>query len=473
MRSWTIQFILLSTLVWLSGAVILSACSQGTLPPVESSKIAATPTRFATDSPTVTREPTDTDQNSSTPVPPEPADAILVVEFSPNDRIVRPIEFTVPITGVAALQAAGLEIVTADFGDSGLAVCSIGGVGCPADNCFCSTKFWSYESWTDQSWQPYQSAASGIQVIPGAIEGWRWADFGSGSLPPAPALAAAANTFDWIKTRQDPVTGGYDSPSSSIEVLLALGANGIDASSWRQKPGDPSLMDYWLANAATYSADGPANAGKLAVALAASGTCWPGDALLPSSYYTGTAGIYSPHTGFQAWAMLGTIALSQTLPMESIDYLTSLAQPDGGWEWNQGFGSDTNTTALAIQTLLAAGEPVDSPVILNAVQYLKSAQNADGGFPYAPASQFGSESDVNSTAYVVQAIQALGYVPITTTWTISETNPIQYLASMQLENGSFEWQKGIGENLVASAQAAASLLGRTYPFRIASLPACP
>ncbi len=107
------------------------------------------------------------------------------------------------------------------------------------------------------------------------------------------------------------------------------------------------------------------------------------------------------------------------------------------------------------------------------MDYLKSAQNADGGFPYVPDSPYGSDSDVNSTAYVIQAILAVNQSPFSATWTVSETNPIEYLQRMQLENGGFEWQTGSGENLVAGAQAATSLLGRVFPLAIAKLPVCP
>jgi hypothetical protein len=232
-------------------------------------------------------------------------------------------------------------------------------------------------------------------------------------------------------------------------------------------------MDYWQANAQAYSADGPASSGKLAVGLAAAGGCWPAGAAEPSSYYSGTNGQYSPHAGFQAWGILGSLALSQTVPMEAVDYLITLAQPDGGWEWNQGFGSDTNTTALVIQTLVAVGEPPDSEIIAKALQYLKSAQNSDGGFTYSPTSQFGTDSDVNSTAYVLQSLLAAGQSPISDVWRVNGSTPMDYLPGMQLDNGSYEWQPGSGENLVATAQAATALLGRTYPLYRASLSACP
>lgn len=473
MRSNMIQIPLIAFLVWLAGAAILTSCSQATIPPTTVIPAASPVPSLASADPTQAKQPTPVQPTSETTPTSESSSSYLVIEYAPTDRLVRRIEFTQPITGVTALYAAGRELQSADFGDSGLAVCSVDGIGCPAEDCFCNTKYWSYESWSGDTWQPYPSGPSSITVAPGAIDGWRWGEFGGGSLPPAPALVAAAHTFERLEANQDAATGGYDSESSSIEVLLALGANHIDAGSWRQGTSNPTLLDYWQQNASAYTAEGPANAGKLAVALAAAGTCWPGEAILPSSYMTGTLGVFSPHAGFQAWAMLGTMALSQTLPLDARDYLISLAKPDGGWEWNLGFGSDTNTTSLVVQALVAAGEPANSPVILKAMEYIKSAQNPDGGFPYLPDSPYGSDSDVNSTSYVIQAIQAANQSPISTTWTVSGTNPLHYLIGMQLENGGFEWQTGSGENLVAGAQAATSLLGRTYPLRIAELPVCP
>ncbi len=84
------------------------------------------------------------------------------------------------------------------------------------------------------------------------------------------------------------------------------------------------------------------------------------------------------------------------------------ALPGGGWEWAPGWGADTNATALAVQALLAGGQPVTSTVIVNALGYLKGAQNGDGGFAYSVAGATPGTSDANSTAYVVQALTAAG-----------------------------------------------------------------
>jgi prenyltransferase beta subunit len=197
----------------------------------------------------------------------------------------------------------------------------------------------------------------------------------------------------------------------------------------------------------------------------------------PLTYYVEATGIYSGGFGAggagpQSWGMMGTGALSQTIPTGAVDQLKSTINPDGGWGWVPG-NSDTNGTALAIQALAAAGESLSSTAIVSGLNYLAAAQNSDGGFPYDPASSFGTDSDTNSTAYVVQALLAAGEDPITGTWLISTTNPISYLLSMQLPDGSFEWQPGSGSNALATRQAIPALLGRPFPLQISDLRTCP
>ena len=51
--------------------------------------------------------------------------------------------------------------------------------------------------------------------------------------------------------------------------------------------------------------------------------------------------------------------------------------------------------------------------------------------------------------------------------------PFDYLLSMQLADGSFEWQPGAGANLMATQQAIPALLGRAHPLTHHTLEACP
>ena len=400
--------------------------------------------------------------------------AHMVIQFELGEVIVRPVLFTAPISGLKALELTGLEVITNDFG-FGVAVCSIEGVGCPAESCFsCDPlgRSWANTQWDGAQWQGTPGASS-TSINNGAIEGWAWGNYGPSpdflppTPPPAPPIITASKAIDWLRSQQQ-ANGSYGSAGSTAEAITALGANKLTG-----------RAGYLLTAAPAYADDGPAEAGKLAVALAAAESCWPGRAIQPTGYYSAATGIFSTDTGRQVWAMLGTSALSQTVPTPAIAFLNSLFQPDSGsggsgWEWEPGFGLDTNTTALAIQALVAAGEdPASSTEVAAALTYLHAAQNTDGGFPYDPYSSFGTDSDTNSTAYVVQALIAAGEDPTAPAWTINNTNPISHLLDMQLPDGSFEWQPGALFGRQASTQQAIpALLGRAQPVHMIALAPC-
>jgi hypothetical protein len=263
--------------------------------------------------------------------------------------------------------------------------------------------------------------------------------------------------------------------SSSTESLLTIGANNYDALNWRYYAGSVPLHRYIWGNSSGYADNGVAEAGKYASGFVASnGLCWSPITKKPMDYYDPVTGSFSEHSGFHIWGMLGTISLGEPLPPESIDYLLSTQMPDGGWEWNSGFTSDSNTTALAIQTLVSANVPVTSTQILDALSFLKSSQNEDGGFTYDPDSPYGTDSETNSTAYAIQAIYASGQDPITGTWVTTNSNPIQYLLSMQLEGGSFQWTEDYpGPNLLATQQAIPALLAESLPYDMHTIEGCP
>ncbi|MFE9447945.1 prenyltransferase/squalene oxidase repeat-containing protein [Streptomyces sp. NPDC006739] len=67
--------------------------------------------------------------------------------------------------------------------------------------------------------------------------------------------------------------------------------------------------------------------------------------------------------------------------------------------------ADTNSTAAAVQALAALGG--HDGAVRRAADWLKKAQNEDGGWGYAP----GGPSDTNSTSVVVGALKAAGEDP--------------------------------------------------------------
>jgi hypothetical protein len=89
-------------------------------------------------------------------------------------------------------------------------------------------------------------------------------------------------------------------------------------------------------------------------------------------------------------------------------------QASGSWE-------DVDTTAAAIQALMAAG--AGGSATAKAETYLKSMQQPDGGF-YNPS----------STAWAIQGILALGEDP--SSWNRGGHTPLTYLGDIQKEDGS-------------------------------------
>ena len=157
----------------------------------------------------------------------------VIVQFNDRDLIARAITFTAPISGLRALELSGLEIVTATTG-FGPVVCSIDGVGCPADDCFCGgTAFWGYKSWDGVAWQDYLVGVGDSVLDDGAADGWRWGEWGSAMWPPRP-VTAALQALDWLRPRQSLSDGGYGSDGGSVEALLSIGANGHAAADWRR-----------------------------------------------------------------------------------------------------------------------------------------------------------------------------------------------------------------------------------------------
>ncbi|MGP3990451.1 prenyltransferase/squalene oxidase repeat-containing protein [Streptomyces sp. 3N207] len=96
--------------------------------------------------------------------------------------------------------------------------------------------------------------------------------------------------------------------------------------------------------------------------------------------------------------------------------------------------SDTNATALAVQALAAVGGRSD--VVREAVEWLTSVQNKDGGWGSAPH----AASDANSTSLVIGALHAVGKDPAKSTAQGGDS-PYDALLSFQLTCGS----KGIDE----------------------------
>jgi hypothetical protein len=128
-------------------------------------------------------------------------------------------------------------------------------------------------------------------------------------------------------------------------------------------------------------------------------------------------------------------------------------------------GPDTNSTGWAVQGLAAWGVHPNDAGTLSA---LDAVQSSDAGFPYIAAA--GQPSDPNSTALVIQAINAAGSAPSAGMWVKTNQTPVTALLKYQLGCksqgfGAFTFPGSPGPNIFATVQAVPALTGKTLPLK--------
>jgi prenyltransferase beta subunit len=113
----------------------------------------------------------------------------------------------------------------------------------------------------------------------------------------------------------------------------------------------------------------------------------------------------------------------------------------GGSSLSEEPPSEADMTGAAIQALNAAGRQSQAKEVeQHAFEYLKTAQDANGGFSEEPGHP---EPNVASTAWVVQAMWSAGINP--ETWVthsgLASEEPLGYMASLQQEDGHIRWEQ--------------------------------
>jgi hypothetical protein len=297
-----------------------------------------------------------------------------------------------------------------------------------------------------------------------------------GALPVLAAMDSPA-ALDYLRSQQN-ADGGFGSgfsPDSTIgstaDVVLAIVAVGGDPASFDQDGHTP--MTYLAANAASATTSG--DLAKLILAAIAVGEnprrLGGLDLVTKLESTIGADGKIGTGTDTfvgHALAILALKSAQRPIPAAAIAYTKSAQQDDGSWAWDGSTGTagDTNSTAFAVQALLAAGEPAGNDAVTQALAYYQGIQNEDGGWPYQNPSEYGTATDANSTAVTIQAILAAGQDPAGTDWTTEAGNtPVAALESLQNAGGAFAWQAAMpDDNLLATIQALPALAGKAFPF---------
>lgn len=198
-------------------------------------------------------------------------------------------------------------------------------------------------------------------------------------------------------------------------------------------------------------------------------------AKLPAALY-GTADPKYDGVWRQSLALLALDGAGAVPAKKAVDWLTEQQCDDGSFAAYRADPSakcdpkkapaDINATTMATQALAAVGGR--GAQVGKAVDWLKSAQNKDGGWGYAP----GSPSDANSTSLTIGALHAMDEDPRKVT--TDGESPYDALRSFQLtcdakgiedakgDEGAFAYQPDKKGRLAPNddASAAAALAGR-------------
>jgi len=267
--------------------------------------------------------------------------------------------------------------------------------------------------------------------------------------------------LDYLRGRQQS-DGKIAAFATSAWAVMAIAAAGEDPDSWTN--GGDSIVDYLRDNIDHLDANKATDWERFILAVVAAGEN-PRDfggvdcvaTLL--DFYDGTQIGDDGMLNDDFWGILALTSIGETQGVQnSKNFIINNQKSDGGWGWIVGDVSDADNTAAAISALLAAGQSSSSQVITDALAYLKSQQQNDGGFSSEGSTNAGVDT------WAISAIADAGQSPVADEWRKSGNNAVGHLLSLQDTDGAFKWSATQRSNPEwMTAYAIIALLGGSWP----------
>lgn len=314
----------------------------------------------------------------------------------------------------------------------------------------------------DVSWEAV-GASGGLAVALLALV------LGAAALPSRAAAASLGRELGYLASAQN-TDGGFGAASGqrSSELYTGWAAMGLAAAGRNPatlKRGGRSVLDSLRGEASTLASLGDIERTVLAArACGTSAYSFAGRNLVAEVLRArGRDNSFDEQVNLSAFAIFSLRAVGHSASFapirEAAGWIERQQNSDGGFGFGgRGSHSDVDDTGAALQALAAAGAR-NRRVLGLATAYLIRSEGADGGFPQ----QYGGESNAQSTAWAVQGLIAAGRSPSTVRRGGSRT-PTGYLESLLTPNGSVRYSRTSAQTPAwVTAQALIALAGKTFP----------
>jgi prenyltransferase beta subunit len=255
--------------------------------------------------------------------------------------------------------------------------------------------------------------------------------------------------------------GQSSNPLYSGWAALGLASAGYDPGRvWR---GSRTVIDYLRSGAGL-----PSDVGSLERTILVLGA-----AGLPARSFDGRDlvasleravrrnGSVSDQTNLTSFAVLALRAAGVAPAARTLSWLVRQQDSDGGFNFAVAGGqSDVDDTGAALEALAADRAPGAEAPRARAIAYLRRRQDRDGGFPSQP----GQGSNAQSTAWAVQGLVAARVDP-GGLHRDGAVSPLAYLQGLIAPNGSVDYARGNSQTPVwVTGEALMALQRRPLPL---------
>ncbi len=340
------------------------------------------------------------------------------------------------------------------------------------------------------------AVGAGALLLVLALGGFRYPGFNDPG-----ARASAASGTAYLVSRQLPAGSfetagfpGFETP----DAVLAIAENAQTTTTWNRKQAKAAVDavkngSHSVLHAIDDFVDSGINAGQAAkiLTLVARPLAMNVNRFNPDKDATAVNlraiidGGHQPGGSYGAFNATLDAAIAKRVlggvPADTLAYIRSAQEAGGGWNFagdptGAAAPADVDTTALAVQALVAAKVKNTDPDLRQGIAFLAHEHRASGAWQ-----SFGAD-DPNSTSLAIEAITAAGFNPAVSCWrdttvpalkSSAYTSPITWLIGDQLPSGRFKSPNdAFGINTFPTSQAIQALRREWVPVNTLAKQKC-